>query len=389
MTDTEMLVIGAGPYALSTAALAQERGIETVILGQPMGFWREHMPSGMFLRSGPDWHLDAAQVDTLEAYLDDRKIQPDDVDPIPVGLFLDYADWFSRRKRLNIRQDFVVELDEADGRFEATLENGERILADAVVAAPGIQHYTTLPEWATWLPPDRYAHTCDLVAFEHLAGARVLIIGGRQSAYEWAALLRENGAERIDIVHRHDVPRFERVSWRFVDAHVERTLTVPGYWRNLPQRERDAIARRFWEVGRLTLEHWLTPRLDSDRVHRWAGLHVTDADPAAHREALEVTLSDSTRLGIDYLVFACGYRAELSNVPYLRSLIGRLQVSDGFPVLDEAFQTTLQGLYLTGFSATKDFGPFFGFVKGAPAAAALIVRDVLSRAGAGCVRSAA
>ena len=67
-----------------------------------------------------------------------------------------------------------------------------------------------------------------------MTGARVLIIGGRQSAYEWAALLREHGAARIDIVHRHDIPRFERVSWKFADVHVERTLKVPGYWRNLP-----------------------------------------------------------------------------------------------------------------------------------------------------------
>jgi hypothetical protein len=48
-------------------------------------------------------------------------------------------------------------------------------------------------------------------------------------------------------------------------------------------------------------------------------------------------------------------------------------------VLDEAFQTRLDGLYVTGFSATQDFGPFFGFVKGSPAAATLIVRDLLSR----------
>ena len=51
--------------------------------------------------------------------------------------------------------------------------------------------------------------------------------------------------------------------------------------------------------------------------------------------------------------------------------------TNGFPVLDEAFQTTLDGLYVTGFPATRDFGPFFGFVRGAPAAATLIVRDVL------------
>jgi hypothetical protein len=59
---------------------------------------------------------------------------------------------------------------------------------------------------------------------------------------------------RFDIVHRHDVPRFERVSWKFVDAHVQRTIDMAGYWRNLPKTEQEAIARRFWEVGRLTLE---------------------------------------------------------------------------------------------------------------------------------------
>jgi hypothetical protein len=56
-----------------------------------------------------------------------------------------------------------------------------------------------------------------------------------------------------------------------------------------------------------------------------------------------------------------------------------IRMDDGFPVLDEAFQSSVAGLYITGFSATNDFGPFFGFVKGAPAAATLIVRDLLAR----------
>jgi hypothetical protein len=72
MIDTQLLVIGAGPYALSTAALARERGIHTMVLGSPMGFWRTNMPTGMFLRSGPDWHLDGAATHTLEAYLAER-----------------------------------------------------------------------------------------------------------------------------------------------------------------------------------------------------------------------------------------------------------------------------------------------------------------------------
>ena len=379
MVDTELLVIGAGPYALSTAALARDRGIETTIVGRPMAFWREHMPADMFLRSGPDWHLDGAGIDTFEAYLAEIGIDPDDVDPIPVGVFLDYTEWFTVRKGLAVREELVVELCKPGARFEATLDSGEAVRADFVVAAPGIREYTQFPAWAAGVPTARSAHTCDLVDLSELSGARVVIVGGRQSAYEWAALLCEHGAARIDIVHRHDVPRFERVSWKFVDEHVERTLAEPGYWRNLPSDKQEAIARRFWEVGRLTLEHWLPPRLDSSRVTQWPGTEVTEVTADDDGDDMRVVLSSSETLTADYIVFACGYAVDLSKVPYLRGVLDSVALADGFPMLDEHFQTTLDGLYITGYSATRDFGPFFGFVKGSPAAATLIVRDLAAK----------
>jgi cation diffusion facilitator CzcD-associated flavoprotein CzcO len=376
---TSLLVIGAGPYGLSTAAFARQHGIDTVVLGRPMGFWRDHMPAGMFLRSGPDWHLDAAEVHTLEAHLEQRSIAAEEVDPLPVGLFLDYAEWFRHAKGIEVREDLVAELSRPDGRFLARLDSGDSVAADAVVAAPGISHFTVRPDWAESVPPGRSTHTCDLVRFEALAGARVLIVGGRQSAYEWAALLAEHGAGRIDLVHRHDVPKFERVSWRFVDPHVEATVRVQGWWRNLPRAERDAIGRQFWEVGRLTLEHWLAPRLTSASIHRWPRTEVVHTEATGPSGKLAVRLSNGEELLVDHLVFACGYRADLPRVPYLAGVINRVRLADGFPVLDEAFGTSLPGLYLPGFTATRDFGPFFGFVKGTPAAAKLIVDDLLAR----------
>ena len=129
------------------------------------------------------------------------------------------------------------------------------------------------------------------------------------------------------------------MSWSFVDAHVERTVAVPGYWRNLPASEQEAIAPQFWEVGRLTLERWLTPRLASDRIHRWPGVHVVVADVAGD-DALHVTLSNATALDVDHVVFACGYRVDVAGVPYLRGCLDQLERDDGFPVLDQAFQTT-------------------------------------------------
>jgi cation diffusion facilitator CzcD-associated flavoprotein CzcO len=377
---TSLLVIGAGPYGLSTAALARAHGIDTAVVGRRMSFWREHMPDGMFLRSGTDWHLDAAGEHTFEAFVQERSIASDELDPIPIATFLDYCAWFGDAKRLDVREDLVTALGVSGDRFEATLAGGDRIEAEAVVCAPGIRHYASVPEWAAPVPAELGAHTCDLVRFVDFAGARVLIVGGRQSAYEWAALIAEHGAERIDVVHRHDVPRFERVSWAFVDAHVDNTIEVAGYWRNLAAAEREEIGRRFWEVGRLTLEPWLTPRLPEASVHRHPRTEVVSAAVTDAGDQAQVMLSDGERLTVDRIVFATGYRADLTRVPYLEGVVDGIALQDGFPVLDEAFGTTIPGLYVTGFSATHDFGPFFGFVKGAPAAATLTVRDLAARA---------
>src|SRR4030095_9946022 len=142
--------------------------------------------------------------------------------------------------------------------------------AQWVVATPGVRHFANLPPWAARVDPARATHTANLVRFKDLAGARVLIAGGRQSAYEWAALIGEAGAERVDIVHRHPVPAFGRVSWKFADAYAEPTVRPRVWWRNLPRAEREAIERRFWEAGRLTLEWWLEPRLAKASIHWWA-----------------------------------------------------------------------------------------------------------------------
>jgi FAD-dependent urate hydroxylase len=378
MADTSLLVIGAGPYGVAVGARAVERGIDTVVAGRPMGFWTDHMPNGMFLRSGPDWHLDASGVHTFEAFLDERGISAADIDPVPIAVFLDYAAWFQQRKRLSVRDSLVSRLTTQDGRFAAFFDDGTEISADMVVAAPGAGYFQQLPQWSSAVPAGIGVHTAELIRFEELRGARVLIVGGRQSAYEWAALLGDHGAERVDIVHRHDVPRFEKVSWRFVNAYIDATLSVPGWWRSLAQTEQDAIARQFWEVGRLTLEWWLTPRLAGHRFHRWPGTHVVEVT-ADHDNTAAVTLSNLQRLTVDRIIFATGYRTDVSRVPYLDDVISQMSVADGVPVLDSAFQSTLAGLYIPGFAAAQAFGPFFGFTKACPAAATLIVDDLLRR----------
>ena len=371
-------MIGAGPYGLATAAYAKRAGIEELVVGKPMAFWYESMPTGMFLRSGPDWHLDAAGKHTLMAYLKESGIEPSEVDPLPVGLFIDYAEWFQKKAGVEVLPDLVRKLSKPNSHFEATLESGRRVTASTVVAAPGITHFTVIPEWVEQcLSPERWSHTCHLVRFDDLRGKRCLIVGGRQSAFEWGALLADEGAEEVHIVYRHDPPAFSASDWSFVDNLMELTLTVPGWFHNLPADEREAIAKRFWAEGRLKLEPWFAPRLDKPSVHRWPHASVTACREVPGGEVeVKVELSNGTRLVVDYVILATGYKADMTKVPYLSGVIDRLKFTDGFPILDEHFQSSLEGLFITGFPATRDFGPFFGFVRGCPVAARLTIAGV-------------
>src|SRR5258706_13677324 len=79
--DTQLLIIGAGPFGLSLAAYAAQHGIDYTLVGRPMEFWHKHMPRGMYLRSACDWHLDPDNRSTIERFLELRGQTPSDVEP--------------------------------------------------------------------------------------------------------------------------------------------------------------------------------------------------------------------------------------------------------------------------------------------------------------------
>src|SRR3954468_13660603 len=145
MADTDLLVVGAGPYAYAAAAHARARGIGTRIVGLTMSFWRTQMPAEMFLRSGCAWPLAADGQRSFAAYFEDRGYAVDEHDPIPISVFVDHTEWFRHQKRLEVEQVLVESLAAVDGGFEARMSDGNTITATKVLAAPGIGHFTQLP----------------------------------------------------------------------------------------------------------------------------------------------------------------------------------------------------------------------------------------------------
>ena len=382
MPTTELLILGAGPYGLATAAFARHLGIDFTVVGSPLEYWRNRMPKGVRLRSGSVGQLDPLGIHTLERYLDGQAHRAARVFPLAVEVFVDYADWFMEKAGITTLSTAVGQLEYRAGRFEAFLENGETWTARKVVAAPGLDFFRYLPpSLAARLPPGRYTHSCAMVNFEPLAARRCLVIGGRQSAFEWAALMLEAGAEHVHIAYRHETPRFAPSDWSWINPLVERTVETRGWFRRLPRLEKRALEKRFREEDRLKLEPWLGPRISKANVSLWPRTQVA-ACRSAREGSLRVRLSGGEQVEVDHIALAIGYQVDVRRVQYFSksSILPRLKTVAGYPALDEDFQTSLPGLYVTGLAALRDFGPLFGSLRGCPASARIIGRHVRARA---------
>jgi cation diffusion facilitator CzcD-associated flavoprotein CzcO len=374
-----MLIIGAGPFGLAMAAYARHLGIAHAVVGKPMGFWTANMPRGMVLRSACDWHLDPIGMDTIVAFLETRGLKPADVEPISLEFYLSYAQWFQERKGIATAPTFVRQLDGIDderNRFRATLDDGDTIVARNVVVAVGFKYFKHVPEeLARRLPAGRYGHSCDEIDFTGLRGKRCLIVGGRQGGYEWAALAHEAGATAVHLSYRHDAPAFQAADWSWVGPLVDAMVDDPGWFRHLPQAEKDAVSRRLWAEGRLKIEPWLKPRIETEGITVWPRTQVVGCAMRPNG-ALTVSLDNGRALDVDRVILATGYKVNFDRVPFLAAgnLLPGIAMHNGFPILDEHLQTTTPGLFVTSMAAGQDFGPFFGFTISVRTSARLIGR---------------
>ena len=82
------------------------------------------------------------------------------------------------------------------------------------------------------------------------------------------------------------------------------------------------------------------------------------------------------------------FRAAAGASPYIQGSVSRMpllngpdgpivKTREGFPVLDDRFQSSVPRLFITSMAASGDFGPFFGFTVSARVSARQIGRAIL------------
>jgi cation diffusion facilitator CzcD-associated flavoprotein CzcO len=384
----DVAIIGAGPYGLSAAAHLLRADLEVLVFGQPMSFWRLHMPDGMFLRSSPRASniSDPDRRLTLARYREQRGMPTRN--PLPLIDFLGYAEWFQEQIGLVVDTRRVTRVDRTATGFSLLLEDGEAVSVPRVVVAGGIAPFARRPPAFRELREPLVLHSVDIRETGPFEGRRVIVIGAGQSALETAALLHEARSD-VEII-----ARAQRVVWipspeeRGVRRRIDRlayaptevgprglswVAALPDVFRRLPEALRA-------QIGPVCIApmgaYWLRPRLRG--VPLALGRGAVAVSPENGRVTLK--LDDGGKREADHVVLATGFQVDVARYDFLAAdLVASLRLADGSPVLGTGLESSVPGMHFVGAAAAHTFGPVMRFVIGTAYAAPALTRTILRR----------
>jgi thioredoxin reductase len=383
MTEqTDVAVVGAGPYGLSLAAHIAAANIEFRIFGRSMDAWRNHMPEGMLLKSdGFASNLyDPAEEFPLSRYCQERGIDYDDErEAVQLETFLDYGRVFGSRFAPNLDERLVASIAPAARGFGLRLENGEALHARRVVLAIGIGHFPYTPPNLAALAPELGSHSYEHHKLAKFGGRRVAVVGGGASAIDLASLLQERGCE-AQLICRGRALKFgtptdgkRRSLWQRI-RHPRSGLgpglrsrlctDAPLLFHALPAPLRLEIVRR--HLG--PFASWRMRDKFAKCAPALTGHEILSAQPKDRRVELSLKAPDGRTVleSFDHVIAATGYRVDLRRLSFLDSTLqAALARVNETPVLSSRFESSVKGLFFVGPVAANSFGPLMRFAFGA------------------------
>jgi lysine/ornithine N-monooxygenase len=370
--SSEVIIIGAGPYGLSTAAHLGDAGVPFRIFGEPMEFWQHQMPRGMLLRSayGASHIADPRHAYSLDAFQTQTGVRIEH--QVPLEGFVRYGQWVQKQVAPKLERRWVRRVEPVEGGLQLEMEDGDVIAARQVVVAGGIAPFAQRPPEFDQLPAGLASHSADHNDMSPFAGRRVVVVGGGQSAFESAALLSECDAD-VELIMREPQVRWlnrsglvhKRMARRILYAPsdvgpmgLSWLVAAPDLFTKLPRDMQDRLAYR---CIRPAASSWLQPR--TRRIRITTGRRVALAAPAG--DTVQLALDDGSIRRADHVLLATGYRVDVARYPFLGPrLVEALQRINGYPELAQGFESSVPGLHFVGAPSAWSFGPVMRFVAG-------------------------
>jgi FAD-dependent urate hydroxylase len=388
--ETDVAIVGSGPYGLSIGAQLRARSVEFRIFGPPMKFWRD-MPAGINLKSFafatnvyvptkghtfPDW----CRANGLE-----------DFEPCTMASFAAYGMSMKDRFVPNIETVEVKRVSLAGGgRFDIVLANDEQVRARRVVFATGLSYLKSIPPGVASLPAHLVTHTGDLTDYSAFRGKEVAVLGAGASAIEAGALVNEAGGRAQILVRENEAIFHGRMDPnRSLYQRLRKPISVigPGMKNRIfqalplaihfiPERRRVRFVKGYLGPA---APWWIKDRVDG-LVPIFVRTAVVAAEPVGQRVRLRLQVegeADRT-IEVDHVVAGTGYVPNLDRLEYLEDgLRRRLRRVELGPSLSMNFESSVPGAYFVGPVAALCFGPLFRFVCGAEYAAPAIARHLV------------
>ena len=386
--DAEVAVIGAGPYGLACTRFLREAGVDVVTFGETMRFWRERMPEQMILRSrrrsshiaDPDGSL---SLDAFAAEHDHPRL-----DPVPLAEFEEYGAWYGERAAPDLDgRRIAAVVPKGERSFTLMLEDGGEMTVSRVVVAAGISPFAWRDSPLAELPDELVSHSSFHRDFARFRGRSVVVVGCGQSALESAALLHEEGAD-VELIARAPAPIWLSGDGGSLRARVRARMAPPtdvggrlSGWL--------AAAPGVMHGSPTGLREWTTARCVVPAGATWLPERVRDVTMTMDRQVtsgealngtVRISLDDGSERIVDHAVLATGWRIDVARYPFLdRSIVERLELRDGYPVLGPGLESSIPGLHFVGAPAAMSFGPINRFVVGSWYAAPVIARAASGR----------
>lgn len=371
----DVAVVGAGPFGLSVAAHLPQRKVR--VFGEPMQTWRTRMPPDMLLRS--DWEETSLSAPADRGAIDvwAKATGEPRQEPIPLPLFLRYADWFRQTFVRESDPAEVVDVERGGGVLRVTTSAGDAVDAARVVVAVGVTPFPYAPPPFDAAMGDGVTFAIDRQDYSAYRGGRVVVVGGGQGGLESAALALRAGAD-VELVVRSRLRWFtDREPYRprgpvrrrlyrlaypvvgYGPPILNRLALHPDAFAALPAPLRRRVATRILRAGG---SPWVRSVVEG-RIAVTEGVAVTGVERLG--DGMDLQLSDGSSRRADAVIVSAGFRFALDRLTFLSpSVKAAITVRDGWPVLDRCFRSTDPDVLFVGFAAERRFGPIARFVSG-------------------------